>query len=170
VEVQDGAHIMYCLAGKAESTVLVATTGGYGFLSRISDMVSNRKAGREFMTMGEDETPIAPVVYEESAGNYVASLTQKGKLLLFSIAELKYQPKGRGMIVMGLDEDDRLAAVGVSNQQVLTITGRAPRADKDDKIVLTGEKLAHHVLRRARMGRVLSKKLRMPLGIVTRDE
>ena len=165
VELQEGAHIMFCLAGKVDTPVMVASSGGYGFLAKIADMVSNRKAGREFMTLNADETPIKPFEYVESPGNYVASVSEKGKLLLFSIAELKYQPRGRGMIVMGLDEADRLAAVAVSDKQTITVTGLAPRSGKQDKVTLSRDKLAHHALKRARMGRVLSKKLKMPLSI-----
>jgi topoisomerase-4 subunit A len=165
-EVQDGAHIMYCMAGKAETKVIVASNGGYGFLSKIGDMVSNRKAGRDFMTLDESEVPVMPRIYEESAGNYVASLSEKGKLLLFSIAELKYQARGRGMIVMGLDEQDRLAAVAVSDQQTLTVSGAAPRSGALKERTLSRDKLARHILKRARMGRVLPEKLKMPLSIV----
>jgi topoisomerase-4 subunit A len=168
-EVQDGAHILYCVAGKAETKVIVASSGGYGFLSKIGDMVSNRKAGREFMTLDENEMPIAPRTYEESPGNYVASLSEKGKLLLFPIAELKYQARGRGMIVMGLDEADRLADVAVSDRHTLTVSGIAPRSGAKKERTLSRDKLAHHVLKRARMGRVLPEKLKMPLSILNPD-
>jgi topoisomerase-4 subunit A len=165
VEVQEGAHILYCLGGKPETPVLVASTGGYGFLSKIADMVSNRKAGREFMTMEENDTPIAPFVYEESAGNFVAALSEGGRLLLFAIAELKYQPRGRGTIVMGLDEGDRLFAVAVSDQPKLIVRG-VNRNGKEKELVLEKDKLAHHVLKRARMGRVLPEKLKPTALIV----
>jgi topoisomerase-4 subunit A len=164
VEVQEGAHILYCLGGKPETPVLVASTGGYGFLSKIADMVSNRKAGREFMTLEENDTPIAPFVYEESAGNFVAALSEGGRLLLFAIAELKYQPRGRGTIVMGLDEGDRLFAVAVSDQPRLIVRG-VNRNGKEKELLLVKDKLAHHVLKRARMGRVLPEKLK-PTALV----
>jgi topoisomerase-4 subunit A len=164
VEVQEGAHILYCLGGKPETPVLVASNGGYGFLSKIADMVSNRKAGREFMTLEESDTPIAPFVYEESAGNFVAALSGGGRLLLFAIAELKYQPRGRGTIVMGLDEGDRLLAVAVSDQSKLIVRG-VNRNGKEKELVLEKGKLAHHVLKRARMGRVLPEKLK-PTALV----
>jgi topoisomerase-4 subunit A len=169
-EVQDGAQLMYCVAGKADTNLIVASSGGYGFLSKIGDMVSNRKAGREFMTLDENETPLAPRTYEESAGNYVASLSEKGKLLLFSIVELKYQARGRGMIVMGLDDEDRLAAVAVSDQKTLTVSGAAPRSGALKERTLSRDKLARHVLKRARMGRVLPEKLKMPLSILIPDK
>jgi topoisomerase-4 subunit A len=169
-EVQDGAQLMYCVAGKTDTNLIVASSGGYGFLSKIGDMVSNRKAGREFMTLDENETPLAPRTYEESAGNYVASLSEKGKLLLFSIVELKYQARGRGMIVMGLDDEDRLAAVAVSDQKTLTVSGAAPRSGALKERTLSRDKLARHVLKRARMGRVLPEKLKMPLSILIPDK
>ena len=165
VEVQDGAHILYCLSGKPDTKVLVATTAGYGFLSSVGDMISSRKAGREFMTVDEGHTPLAPFIYQEENGNYVAALSQNARLLLFAIEELKALAKGRGTIIMGLDESERLAAVAVSNRQSLIVTGIAPRTGKEKPITLAGEKLAHHILKRARMGRVLPEKLKMPLGI-----
>ena len=165
VEVQDGAHILYCLSGKPETKVLVATTGGYGFLSSVGDMISNRKAGREFMTVDEGHTPLPPFIYEEAKGNYVAALSGNGRLLLFAIDELKALAKGRGMIVMGLDEGDKLAAVAVSNKKALTVAGIGQRTGKEKLITLSEAKLAHHILKRARMGRVLPEKLKMPLEI-----
>jgi topoisomerase-4 subunit A len=166
VEVQDGAHILYCLAGKPDTPVMVASSGGYGFLSKIAEMVSNRKAGREFMTMEGDEAPIAPYVYKESSGNYVAAISERGRLLLFAIAELKYQPRGRGMIVMGLEEGDGLHAVAISDRPKLIIRGIS-RSGKEKELVLADAKLAHHILKRARMGRVLPEKLKPPIAIRT---
>jgi topoisomerase-4 subunit A len=165
VEVQDGAHILYCLSGKPQTKVLVATTAGYGFLSSVGDMISSRKAGREFMTVDEGHTPLAPFLYREEKGNYVAALSQNDRLLLFAIEELKALAKGRGTIIMGLDDGEKLAAVAVSNRQSLTVSGIAPRTGKEKLITLAGDKLAHHILKRARMGRVLPEKLKMPLGI-----
>ena len=155
VEVQDGAHIVHALSGKPEQQVLVATTAGYGFLSKIGDMLSNRKAGREFITVDEGHIPLAPYPYEDSPGNFVAALSEGGRLLLFAIAELKYQPRGRGIIVMGLDEDDKLFAVVVHNRPELIVKGKI-RGGKEKEFVFKGDKLSHFVLKRARMGRVVS--------------
>lgn len=155
VEVQDGAHILYALSGKPESRVLVATSGGYGFLSTLGDMISNRKAGREFMNVDEGHTTLKPFQYEDSKGNFVAALSEGGRLLLFAIAELKYQPRGRGTIIMGLDEEDKLFAVAVHNKPELVVKGKI-RGGKEKDFHFKGDKLAHYVLKRARMGRVVS--------------
>jgi topoisomerase-4 subunit A len=155
VEVQDGAHILYALSGKPEQKVLVATTGGYGFVSKIADMMSNRKAGREFMSVDEGHAPIAPFEYEDAKGNYVAALSANGRLLLFIIDELKYQARGRGTNIMGLDEEDKLFAVVIHNRPDLIVKGKL-RGDKEKEIRLKDDKLAHYFLKRARMGRVVT--------------
>ena len=155
VEVQDGAHILHCLSGKPGTKALVASTAGYGFLSSVGDMISNRKAGREFITVDEGYTPLPPFIYEEAKGNYVAALSESGRLLLFAINELKALARGRGMIVMGLDDGEKLFAAVVSDRPKLIVKG-VIRGGREKEFILEKDKLAHHVLKRARMGRVVS--------------
>ena len=169
VEVQEGAHIMYCVAGKPETYVLVGSTGGYGFVSKIDDMMSNRRAGREFMTIEEGETPVQPFIFEPAERSYVAAVSAEGRMLLFPLAELKYMSKGRGNVVMGLENDEKLVAVAVSDQPKLTVSGVARGREK--VVELSAPKLWHYVGHRARMGRVLPDKLKPTgLNVVPRPE
>ncbi len=96
VDVQDGATIMHCLAGKAETPVLVASTGGYGFVSKIGDMLSNRRAGREFMSIRETDAPVQPFTFEMAKGNLVVAVSSGGRMLAFDLDEVGYLAKGRG--------------------------------------------------------------------------
>jgi topoisomerase-4 subunit A len=162
VEVQEGAHIMYVVAGKPETSVLVASSGGYGFVTKIADMVSNRKAGREFLSVEEGETPIQPFMYEEAPGNYVAAVSEHGRMLLFQVSELKQMARGRGMIIMGLEKDEKLIEVAVSDQPTLNVFGIARGREREITIPQKG--MQHYVGHRARMGRVLPDKLK-PHGI-----
>ena len=162
VEVQEGGKIMYCVAGKPETSVLVASTGGYGFFSKLADMISNRRAGREFMTVEESETPIAPVIYEESPDNLVVAVSAEGRMLAFEATELRALARGRGVIVMGLEEGEQLLAVAVNARREIALSGVAPRSGKEKEIVVAGAKFEHYVGHRARMGRVLPEKLKPP--------
>ena len=168
VDVQDGGRIMFCVAGKPETNVLVASTGGYGFLTKLGDMTSNRRAGREFMSVAELETPIAPVLFDEAPGNQVVAVSENGRLLVFDATELRAVSRGRGVIIMGLDEGEKLAAVAVTAKREVTVSGVAPRSGKEKEIVLAGGKFQHHVGHRARMGRVLPEKLKPPLALGVR--
>jgi topoisomerase-4 subunit A len=162
VDVQDGAKILYCLAGKPETRVLVASTDGYAFHTKLADMVSNRRAGREFMTLEQTESPVPPVAFTESPGSYVASVSEGGRLLLVQLAELKYQPRGRGLVLMGLDKGEKLVAVTVSDQPTLTVVGTG-RGGKDKEVVLGKRDIGHFASTRAHKGRVLPEKLK-PAG------
>ncbi|HZR01568.1 MAG TPA: DNA topoisomerase IV subunit A [Burkholderiales bacterium] len=159
VDVQDGAHIMFVVAGKPDTNLLVASNGGYGFLTRLADMMSSRRAGREFMTIEEGELPLQPSVYQQAPGNYVVALSEQGRMLLFALGEMKQMARGRGVIIMGLEQDEKLVAVGVTSQPSLTVFGIA-RGNKEREITIPQKDMQHYVGHRARMGRVLPDKLK----------
>ena len=144
--------------------VMVASTGGYGFLCRLADMVSNRKAGREFMTLEPSEVPVAPVVYDESSASMVAAISAGGRLLIFDIGEMRSVARGRGVILMGLDDGEALAAATTIAGKSVKVAGIG-RAGKEKLIDISGVKFEHYFGRRARMGRVLPDKLK-PTGFV----
>jgi len=164
VDVQDGGKIMFCLAGKPDTSVLVASSGGYGFFTKLGDMLSNRRAGREFMTLTEGETPVAPATYADAPANQVVALSES-RLLVFDAAELRTVARGRGVIIMALDEGEKLAAVAVTANRTVTVIGIAPRSGKEKELVLADKKFEHHVGHRARTGRVLPEKLKAPLAL-----
>ncbi len=164
VEVQGGAKIMHCVAGKAETKVLVASSGGYGFLCTIGDMISNRRAGREFITVEAGETPLPPFLYDEAQGNHVVALSGEGRLLAFDIAEMRAMSKGRGVIVMGLEKGEKLLAAAVTRLTSVTVSGIG-RGGKEKLLSLGVYPESHHVGHRARMGRVLPEKLKPPMGL-----
>ena len=172
VDVQGGANILFCLAGKPDTSVLVASTGGYGFLTKLSDMTSARKAGREFLTLAEGEAPVAPFVYDGTSGNFVAALSGEGRLLVFDLSQMRQVSRGRGVIIMGLEEGEKLLSAGVFNGKSLVVAG-VGRGGKEKDLVLSGEKLKHHFGHRARMGRVLPERLKpsaLRIPGVTRGE
>jgi topoisomerase-4 subunit A len=111
------------------------------------------------MTLEEGEEPLRPFPFADAKGNYVAAVSERGRLLLFAIEEMRQLARGRGVIVMGLEQGERLAAVAVSNQKELTIRGIG-RGGRERTVTLKGEKLIHHAGHRARMGRVLPDKLK----------
>ncbi len=157
VDVQNGGKIMFCVGGKPETRVMVASSGGYGFLSTMGDMVSNRKAGREFMTLAEGEVTLAPFVYEE--GKRVAAASEGGKLLVFDIDEMRAVARGRGVIIMGLDDKEELVAVAVLPGNALVMVWTA-RGGKEKRLEISGAKLSSYHGKRARMGRVLPDRMR----------
>jgi topoisomerase-4 subunit A len=157
VDVQDGARIMHCIGGRPEAPVLVAGSGGYGFVSRLSDMMSNRRAGRDFMSVREGDSPVPPVTFAENPANGVVAVSAGGKMLMFALDEVGYLAKGRGVILMGLDEGEPLVAVAVSAGVEVIVSGTS--RGKPRELRLGGAALAHYAGHRALKGRVLPDKL-----------
>jgi topoisomerase-4 subunit A len=164
VDVQDGAKIMHCLAGKADAPVLVASTGGYGFVSRIGDMLSNRRAGREFMSVRETDTPVAPVVFEMAKGNLAVAVSSGGRMLAFDLDEVGYLAKGRGVVLMGLDKNETLIGVAVTAEKRVEVAG-AGRGGKEGVAEIKGADFGHYVSKRALKGRVLPEKVKKPAAV-----
>ena len=122
-------------------------------------MILSRKAGREFMTLEEGETPLAPRTYVDASGNVIGAVSGNGRLLVFDIGEMRQVARGRGVIVMGLEDGETLVDATVFDGKALVVAGTG-RGGKQKEIALSGEKLKHHFGRRARMGRVLPDKLK----------
>jgi DNA gyrase subunit A len=87
--------------------ILVASARGYGFRAA-PDLSVTTRAGRRFARVadGDELVSITP-----QGGNEVICLTKGGKGLRFKLDEVaELSGAGRGVILMRLDEDDRLLA------------------------------------------------------------
>jgi topoisomerase-4 subunit A len=161
IDLQPGAKVAHALSGVPEQKFLVAGSGGYGFVASLQDMVSRVKAGKAFMTLDADEEPVAPAAL--AAGlHHVAALSTRGRLLVFGLDEMREVPRGRGVIVMGLADGEKLLAVGLTTGRKVLLQG-TNRLGRVVVAVLEGEDLAKHRLRRARKGLQVTHKLK-PVG------
>jgi topoisomerase-4 subunit A len=163
VDIQEGGKIMHCVAGKAETPVLVAASSGYGFVSKLGDMLSNRKAGREFMSVKEGDVPVAPFAFEVAQGNLLVAASSGGKMLAFDLDEVGYLAKGRGVTLMGLDKGEKLVAVAVTRERAVTVSGFG--RGRENEVEIAGKDFAHFVSKRGLKGRVLPDKVKQPLGL-----
>jgi topoisomerase-4 subunit A len=163
VDVQEGGKVLHCLAGKPETPVLVAATSGYGFVAKLGDMLSNRKAGREFMSVKEDDAPIAPVPFEVAQGNLLVAVSSGGKMLAFDLDEVGYLARGRGVMLMGLDKSEKLVAAAVTREKGIEVQGFG--RGRENAVEIKGKDFEHFVSKRALKGRVLPDKVKKPSGL-----
>ena len=89
--------------GTDESKILISNTAGFGFISILSNAISNQKKGKQFMKTPEGSNVISPIAINENHKFVVAtfrSQDRKGKvsnkMLIFPIEELPILPKGKG--------------------------------------------------------------------------
>jgi topoisomerase-4 subunit A len=161
IDLQGGAKVAQAVSGVPEQKFLVAGSGGYGFIASLGDMVSRVRAGKAFMTLEPGETPLEPVPL--AAGlDQVAAVSSNGRLLAFGLDEMREVPRGRGVIVMGLDRDETLADVALTPRQRVVVQG-TNRSGKLVTVVIEGDELEKHRLRRARKGSLVGRRIK-PTG------
>ncbi|PWB51768.1 MAG: DNA topoisomerase IV subunit A, partial [Nitrosomonadales bacterium] len=149
--LQTGTRIVAMLTGKPEEQVLLANSGGYGFVTTIADMLSRQKGGKLIMTLEPGEQVLPPARIAPGGQRYVACVSGSDRLLVFALDEVRAMPKGRGVILMGLEEKDSLKLTCVFAD---TLTTRGARRGKAIE-----EMPRFEVGRRARKGTQLNLKV-----------
>ena len=160
IELQLGVNVAQAISGEPERRYLVAGSRGYGFVAKAEDMVSRVKAGKTFMTLEAEETPLPPVLLTQGLDS-VAALSEKGKLLVFALEEMRTMERGRGVMIMRLDDDDWAAAVALVGPDRVVLSGT--QRGKDAELTIAGDELAKHRLHRARKGYLLARRFK-PTG------
>ena len=91
-----GANFIGMLMGTDEQMVLIASSAGYGFITKLENLLAKNKAGKTFLNCPEGSTALMPSFITNVDSQYIAAVTNDGHLLLFPVAELPELPKGKG--------------------------------------------------------------------------
>ena len=119
VELPSGSKIAHVLAGHADNRVLLATADGYGFLCRLGDMTATKRAGKQFINLEGGSRLLAPVLYAQGENQHLVALSSTGRLLIFTLDQMKeLSGGGKGVIIIGLDAGEELAAACVAGDSV----------------------------------------------------
>ena len=94
----------------------------------------------------------------------IACLSEKGRLLVFGLDEIKtLSGGGRGVILMELENNEKLIAAQAITQKGVVVSGTG-RGGKEQDIILSASGLAAHIGKRARKGKALEAKIK-PVGL-----
>jgi topoisomerase-4 subunit A len=153
VDLASGSRLLHYHAGPADIPLLLASTAGFGFVAKLGDMVSRNRNGKAFMTMDAGDEPLPPKPLAANA-SAVACLSEKGRLLVFGLDEVKPLTGGRGVILMELEASEKLLAAQPISQRGVVVTGMG-RGGKAQELLLSASGLAPHIGKRARKGKAL---------------
>lgn len=157
LELASGEHVLHYFAGTADTTLLIASSGGFGFGAKAAEMVSRTKGGKAFVALepGEELLPPRVIASDTSA---IACLSQNGRLLVFAADEIRTLSNGgRGVILMGLDNNEKLLAAQPVTPKGISIFGTG-RSGKAQEFRLASVNMAAHAGKRARKGKKLEVK------------
>jgi topoisomerase-4 subunit A len=159
VDLSGGGRILYYFAGSADTRLLLSTSTGFGFIAKAGDMVTRLKGGKSFITLDDGAVPLAPRVVADNAGA-IACLSEKGRVLVFGIDEMKTLTNGgRGVTLMELEPKETLIAAQPISQRGVNVVGTWA-GDKPRTVELFGVGLEPHFGKRAKKGKPLSAKLK----------
>ncbi|MBU1360049.1 MAG: DNA topoisomerase IV subunit A, partial [Gammaproteobacteria bacterium] len=130
IELESGTQVAHHFAGPASASLLLANTGGFGFIASVENMMSRQRGGKAFIDVGEGEQLCRPSLVGGASGTdplpaatHVACASTGGRILTFEIAELKSLPKGgRGLTLIDLEPKDSLAGAAAYTRSI-TIEG-----------------------------------------------
>ena len=75
---------------------VLASSFGYGFVTRFENFISRNKAGKALINTDDAATILQPALVTDAKTDWVVSITSAGHLLAFPISELPELDKGKG--------------------------------------------------------------------------
>jgi topoisomerase-4 subunit A len=153
----DGANFRAVLIGAPEERWVVASSAGYGFVVKLAELHSNKKAGKTALRVPEGATvvPASPVGVEgDLKGVRLAAASSDGRLLVFKLSELPELPRGKGNKILSVPSKDGVVLAGIcvlGKEQSLRIDSGTRH------MVIKAADLAHYAGERARRGMALPR-------------
>ena len=126
IELESGTKPAHYFAGPPGATLLLSSSGGYGFLAHVDHMVSRLRAGKAFISCAEGESVCKPSPASDGSGatpmavaTHVACASTGGRILTFEMSELKLMAGGgRGLMLIDLETKDTLAGAAAYTRSV----------------------------------------------------
>ena len=128
----DGAKFAGVMMGDPEGLWLLATDAGYGFVAKLSDLITDRRAGKTVLSVPEGALVLAPAPVL-SPKSLVAVATNEGRLLVFPVADVPEMPRGKGNKLFNIP-----GAKAASREEVLV--GAVVVEPDHDLAVFAGER------------------------------
>ncbi|AVP96240.1 DNA topoisomerase IV subunit A [Ahniella affigens] len=89
-----GARFDALIAADLNQKVLIASSHGYGFITRFENLTSRQKAGKAMVSLTDGAHVLAPALVGDSSRDRIVAVTNAGHILMFSVAELPELDKG----------------------------------------------------------------------------
>lgn len=108
----------------AQDELVLASSAGYGFLAKASDLSTRQRAGKAVLSVDKDAKLLLPAVLPPGSKpeNLVfAALSSNARLLCYRLSEINRLAKGKGVALIGLDEGQTLLSVFAVDRPIIRI-------------------------------------------------
>ena len=100
-----GATFECLLMPNDEQLMVIASDAGYGFVVKGEDMQAKNKAGKALITLPKAARVLPPKMLNSFDEDWLAAVTNEGRLLVFKVSDLPQLSKGKGNRLIGIPTD-----------------------------------------------------------------
>jgi topoisomerase-4 subunit A len=102
VNPPSGATFEGVLIGENSVDVLLTSDAGYGFVAKIGDLISKNKAGKAVLKLPKGSGVLSAITLANYDEDYIVSVTNEGRMLMFPLADLPRLARGKGNKVISI--------------------------------------------------------------------
>ncbi len=118
----DGATFPGVLIGEPDERWVLASSAGYGFVTRLGELHGRNRAGKAILKVPDGSAVLTPVPVPAGDEVLLVAVNTDGRLLAFPVADLPELPRGKGNKIFGIPS--RKAATG--EEALVAIAAVAP--------------------------------------------
>ena len=155
---------------KEDQYYLFSTDAGYGFVGKLSDMFSKNKKGKALIKVPPGAKVMPPLAVTDLVTDKVVAVSNEGRLLIHSLADLPLLVKGKGVKIISipasrvLDREEYVQFIAL-----LPIDEKLTIHSGKRHLTLKGVDLEHYMNERGRRGNKLPRGLQKVDAIFVGD-
>jgi topoisomerase-4 subunit A len=102
-----GETFQALVSGDNDSRFVIASSHGYGFVTRFENLTSRNKAGKALLSLSEGGRVLHPAMAADVATDRIVAVTSAGHVLAFPLSELPELDKGKGNKIIEIPKAKR---------------------------------------------------------------
>ncbi len=102
-----GSTFQALASGDNDTKFVIASSHGYGFVTRFENLTGRQNAGKALLSLGEGGTVLPPAPVGNIEAARIVAITSAGHVLAFSISELPELDKGKGNKIIEIPKAKR---------------------------------------------------------------
>ncbi len=155
-----GENFEHTLMSDDDTTYLLSSDAGYGFVGKFSDMVSRNKNGKALLSVPANAKVISPQVITNIEEALVLAITTEGRMLVFPVKDLPVLSKGKGNKIINISSARSKAREEyVTLLEVITAQDAVTLHAGKRKLTLKASDIEHYRGERGRRGNKLPRGL-----------
>ncbi len=97
-----GAKFCGAMMEKDDALFLLSTSAGYGFVVKYEDVLTKNRNGKAMLKVPVNGDVLLPAAVNNLEKDYIAAVSNEGRLLIFPVKELPILPKGKGNKILNI--------------------------------------------------------------------